>query len=128
RQVVKHENLVGVEVDKLDDGRQVAFVNQNVVHQTLSGKLPDSGVEIRAQNELVVGLGLNYVAQALQFFAEQCFKNFRKRGGKDGRPAHHSADELVACSHVEQPFRFAKRLASLHDDGSTDAARFQFRS
>ncbi len=73
--VIEHEYLIGVFVDKLNCRWQLPGKNQNVVNEAGIGHCGNTVVKVRAKNKMIVGLILNHVTKALELlFLPQAFQ------------------------------------------------------
>jgi hypothetical protein len=111
-------------IRKVDRVRQVPFVNQNLEHQPAARHGPDTGVEVLAQDVVLVLLALDPMAQPLQLLAS--VERLHAPGkilARNRRPSHHPPNRVGRIGQVQQPVRFLQRLPRLHRNRSVDARR-----
>src|ERR1700748_3828013 len=131
RAVVEDEGLIGVHIHKLQRLRQVARADQDVVDESGVAERANAAIECRAENELIVWLILDDVAQTFQPCAltKGCERlwQLRRLDGGPANDAFHPAGVAGFVGQSQKPARLLKILARLHCDRSRNLGEVETR-
>jgi hypothetical protein len=126
--VVEHQRLRGVGGDELDDPRQVARVDEDLVDELVPRERAHAAAEVRALEEALVGLVLHDVAQALEpRLAREARELALDLGRAQVRPADDAHHERVRAREAEQELRLGAARAGLHREAALEARAAQLR-